>query len=69
MCNEANQTSPQFLYMAFAIDTTDGHGLSNEACHELLKRKGKKQYKQLYITNKAERFSFNSGHAVQIANL
>ena len=37
-----NQTSPtafQFLYMILAVDIiTDGRGLSNEACHELLPR-------------------------------
>ena len=25
--------------MTLAIDTVDGHGLSNEACHELLPKK------------------------------
>ena len=39
-----NQTSPtafQFLCMAFAIDTIDGQGLSNEARRELLPKKSK----------------------------
>ena len=31
----------QFLYMAFAIDTIDGRGLSNEARCELLPKKSK----------------------------
>ena len=38
-CGIINQTSPtafQFLCTALAIDTIDEHGLSNEACHELL---------------------------------
>ena len=38
------ETSPaafQFLYMTLAIDTGDGHGLSNEAHCELLPKKSK----------------------------
>ena len=66
--------------MALAIDTIDGWGLSNKACRELLPKKSKvtlyfpfilqyKPFNQLYITNKTERFSFKSGHAVQVAKL
>ena len=32
---------PVLLLMALAIAITDGHGLSNKACHELLLKKSK----------------------------
>ena len=61
--------------MTLAVDITDGHGLSNEACRWLLAKKSKvmlyfpfitqqKALNQLYITNKMEHFSFKSGHAM-----
>ena len=47
------QTSPtayQFLYMTLAVDITDGHGLSNEAHHELLPKKSKVMLHLLFIS-------------------
>ena len=66
--------------MAFAIDTVDGRGLSNEARRVLLPKKSKvmpylpfitryKPFNQLYITNKTKRFSFESGRSVRVAKL
>ena len=34
--NQTSHTAFQSYYMALAIDITDGRGLSNEACRELL---------------------------------
>ena len=47
-----NQISPafQFLCTAFAIDTNDGRGLSNEARCELLPKKSKVMLYLLFIT-------------------
>ena len=54
-------------------------GLSNKAHSEFLLReqgnivfiiiKWSKMFNQLYITNKTERFSFKSGHAMRVAKL
>ena len=81
----SNQTSPtafKSLYMALAINITDGCDLSNEAHHALLLKKNKvmllwyllfilqlRQFNQLHIiTNKTESFSFKSEHAMQKQN-
>ena len=48
--------------MAFAIDISGGHGLSNEAHHVTVDKEQifamQKPFIQLYITNKMEYFSF-----------
>ena len=64
-------------YMALAIKITDGRGLSNEALREVLMEKSKvanaffsavnsRLTSCSYITNKTERFSFESGHDVWV---
>ena len=66
--------------MTLAIDITDRRNLNNEVHHELLPKKSKvmpcqpfilqeKTFNQLYITNKTERFSFQSGHAMRVMKL
>ena len=63
------------IYMALAIDISDGRGLSNKACHELLLKKEQGNavlaflfaVNNLYITNKTECFSLNSGRDVRVS--
>ena len=71
--NHGNQTSPillfQFLYRTLAINITDERGLivtkrvSQVNAVLVIHFTVKGIYNQLYITNKTERFSFNSGRA------
>ena len=66
--------------MTLAVDVTDGRGFSNEEHCEFLPKKSKvmvyllfikwlKAFNQLYITNKMEGFSFQSGSAMRFAKL
>ena len=60
--------------MTLAVDITDGHGLSNKVCRELLAKKGKVILYCFSCHNKTNctllRWStFKSDHAVQIAKL
>ncbi len=41
MIGQTSLTAFQFIYMALAVDITNGCGLSNEARHELLSKKSK----------------------------
>ena len=64
----------QSLYMALVIDITDGRSLSNKVCRELLLKKSKVMLSfsfssNLYITNKTEHFSFESGHDMWVSKL
>ena len=56
----------QLVSYLYNIDTIDGCRLSNEACHEHLKKKIRYYCVTLYITNKMEHFSYNNGHAMQV---
>ena len=58
--------------MTPAIDTVDGHGLSNEVHRDLLPKKTKvtvhiavKDILPVVITNKLECFCYKSGHAMR----
>ena len=63
--------------MTLTIDTVNAHGLSNEACCELLPKKTKtlavhlllKGIYWLYNANKTEHFSFKIGRVMQVAEL
>ena len=41
MKSDSQSNKSYCFYITLAIDITDGHGVSNEACHEFLPKKNK----------------------------